>query len=414
MSLSNLKEEINNLPDESGAYFFRDKENNILYIGKATSLKSRVKSYLSSDLIESRGERIVKMTQETEKISFEKTDSVLEALVLEAYLIKKHRPKYNVLEKDDKSYNFVVISKEKKDGFPKLVVMRGKDILSGNLDFKIAYSFGPFTQGKSLKVALKIIRKIFPFRDKCEPNLNGKPCFNYELGLCPGMCAGKISAEDYRKNIKNIVLFFEGKKKKILSSFKKEMALLAKQEKFEEAEQIKRKIFALEHIQDVALISDDLLQKGSSDEYRIESYDIAHLSGDNVVGVMTVVSNGEARKNEYRKFKIRGGYGNNDVASLTEVIERRLEHNEWEYPKLIVVDGGIAQKNAIESVLEKTGISIPVVSVLKDERHKPKQILGDKKIALEKEADILLANSESHRFAITYHRNMRNKNFRLL
>ena len=408
MALSNLKNRIAELPDTPGVYFFRGEMDEILYIGKATSLKNRVQSYLSNDLIISRGERIVKMTQEIENITFEKTDSVLEALVLEAHLIKKHRPKYNVLEKDDKSYNFVVITKEP---FPRVIIKRGRDILSGKIDFKIAKSFGPFTQGKNLKEGVKIIRKIFPFRDKCIPEKNGRSCFNYQIGLCPGMCAGKISEKEYKKHIRHIVLFFEGKKKKLLSSLNSEMKKSAKAQDFENAERIKRQVFALNHINDVSLISEDLLEKAGASEYRIEGYDIAHMGGKDLVGVMTVIENGEVQKNEYRKFKIKGGTGNNDTAALKEVLERRLAHDEWQYPKLIVIDGGLAQINTAKKVIADNGFAIPVVSVVKNEFHKAKDILGNKKHISENESSILLVNSEAHRFAIAFHRKKRNSSF---
>ena len=408
MALSNLKNRIAELPDTPGVYFFRGEMDEILYIGKATSLKNRVQSYLSNDLIISRGERIVKMTQEIESVTFEKTDSVLEALVLEAHLIKKHRPKYNVLEKDDKSYNFVVITKEPS---PRVLIKRGRDILSGKIDFKIAKSFGPFTQGKNLKEGVKIIRKIFPFRDKCIPEKNGRPCFNYQIGLCPGMCAGKISEKEYKKHIRHIVLFFEGKKKKLLSVLNSEMKKSAKALDFENAEKIKRQVFALNHINDVSLISEDLLVKAGASGYRIEGYDIAHMGGKDLVGVMTVIENGEVQKNEYRKFKIKGGTGNNDTAALKEVLERRLAHDEWPYPKLIVIDGGLAQINIAKKVIADNGFAIPIVSVVKNEFHKAKDILGDKKHISENESSILLVNSEAHRFAIAFHRKNRNSSF---
>ena len=145
--------------------------------------------------------------------------------------------------------------------------------------------------------------------------------------------------------------------------------------------------------------------------FRIEAYDIAHMSGKNMVGVMTVVENGNPEKSEYKKFKIRTQTGANDIGALTEVLERRLAHTEWRFPELIVVDGGLAQINAAHKVLKNLKIKIPVVSVLKDERHKPKALMGDEALARAHKQAILLSNSEAHRFAIAYHKDMRNKNF---
>ena len=376
------------LPDTPGVYFFQ-KGKEILYIGKATSLKDRVKSYFARDILLTRGPLIEKMLVEANKVQFVGTDSVLEALILEAYEIKKNQPFYNSKEKDDKSYNFVTITKE---DFPKVTVTRG----SG--------TYGPFPHGAELKEALKIIRKIFPYRDeKCK--LTGKPCFNAQIGLCPGPCAGWISKKDYRKIISHIKLFFEAKKPKLIKSLEKEMKTLAKLHKFEEANKVKKQIFALDHIQDVALIKNDFESEAN---FRIEAYDIAHLSGKDVVGVMTVVSDGELDKSQYRKFKIRINK-NDDTGNLREMLTRRFNHSEWKFPNLIVVDGGRGQINAAKEVLKLRSLEVSVVSVVKDERHKAREIVGSKEYARE----ILLANAEAHRFAINYHRKLRGKGFRI-
>ena len=200
------------LPDKPGVYFFLGPRKEILYIGKATSLKDRTRSYFASDLSETRGGLIVKMVDEARSIDFRVTDSVLEALLLEADLIKKFQPRYNTKEKDDKSFNCVVITKE---DFPRLLVVRKKDIDFSSLrttNYQLQTIFGPFPHGAQLKDALKIIRKIFPYRDaKCDLN-QGKPCFNRQIGLCAGVCSGEISKSDYAGIIDNLKLFFASKK----------------------------------------------------------------------------------------------------------------------------------------------------------------------------------------------------------
>jgi len=411
-----------NLPDAPGVYLFK-KSNDILYIGKATSLKDRVKSYFSNDLMETRGPLVLDMVFKADKIDFIKTDSVLEALILESELIKKNQPKYNTKEKDDRSYNFVVITDE---DYPRVLIERGRNLEKiQDSRLKIKEKFGPFTNGSQLKEALKIVRKIFPFRDRCSVqtskilNLksNPRPCFNYQIGLCPGVCIGTISKNEYAKTIKNIELFFEGKKKIILKDLEKEMVFLAKKHEFEKAGEIKKTIFALNHIQDVALIKSENFSGKRSDLgerkiFRIEAYDIAHMGGKNTVGVMTVMENGKINKNEYRKFKINKS-SQNDIAGLEEMLERRLTHEEWLFPQIIVVDGGKAQIKIAREVLQKIGQNIPVVSVVKDEHHRPKAVLGDRIIASKYSNDILLANSEAHRFAINYHKNLRRRSFLL-
>lgn len=407
-----IKKIISKLPDQPGVYLFKRAEK-ILYIGKATSLRDRVGSYFAKDIAETRGPLIVKMLSEFDVIDHIKTDSVLEALILEAHLIKKYQPEANVMQKDNKSFNFVVVTKE---DFPRVLTVRSRELLINN-PYDIAYSFGPFPNGSQLREALKLVRKLFPYRDKCtpavelKPSQKAKPCFNRQIGLCPGVCSGEITKEAYAKQIENIVLFFEGRKKELLKNLEKQMKALAKEKNFEGAGEIKRTLFALNHIQDVSLIKDDFTTNrglDSKDTFRIESYDIAHMAGENVVGVMTVVEDGEVVKGEYRKFRIKEDPGINDTKALREILERRLGHNEWKFPNLIVVDGGKAQKRAMEDTLKKFNQKIPVVSVVKDERHRAREILGDKKW-LKYEREIILGNAESHRYAIGFHKQLRNK-----
>jgi excinuclease ABC subunit C len=427
MKNKNIKKVIAKLPDMPGVYFFVYKKK-ILYIGKATSLRDRVRSYFNTDIATTRSPLISKMLGQFDDIKFQKTDSVLEALILEANLIKKHQPEANIKEKDDRSFNYVVITDE---DFPRVLIIRSRE-LEKSKNFSIKQIFGPFPNGSQLKEAIKIVRKMFPFRDKCMPG-QGKPCFNRQIGLCPGVCTGEISQKEYAKTIQNIILFFESKKKTLIKRLEKQMKHFAKTREFEKAGKIKKTIFTLNHIQDVALIKDNQMSKGTFDtKFRIESYDIAHLSGTNMVGAMVVVENGEVKKSDYRKFKIKNvnlpaQAGVDDTKALSEILTRRLAHTEWPQADLIVVDGGIAQKRAMEKVLLRrqesegrpeasakvNGKNIPVVSVVKDERHRPKEIIGIerlKNLKIEKlEKQILLANAEAHRFAIGFHKQLRRK-----
>jgi len=432
------QEELKKLPDEPGVYFFK-KDDEILYIGKATSLKDRVRSYFAPDLMATRGRLLVDMMAQANKIDFTATDSVLEALLLEANLIKTHQPHYNTKEKDNKSYNYVVFTHEK---YPKILTVRGRTLMhippqpslnlregarrAGGIHEKYKYIFGPFPHGAQLKEALKIIRKIFPYTDdKCVPKeeqlaagRNVRPCFNRQIGLCPGVCTGEISVEEYAERIKYLKLFFEGKKKTIVKDLEAEMKEYTNTQEFEKAAGIRNTIYALNHIQDIALLKragiDESAGGGMSkngDVFRIEAYDVAHISGKNVVGVMVVVEDGEVNKSQYRKFKININPGVNDTAALKEILRRRLGHLEWPMPQVIAVDGAQAQINAATEVLKERGLDIPIVSVVKDERHKPRELLGDPAMANQWGKAILLANSEAHRFAITYHRKKRDSLF---
>jgi excinuclease UvrABC nuclease subunit len=409
------------LPDAPGCYYFR-KGTEILYIGKATSLRSRVGSYFASDLIKTRGAHIVDMVFRAETVTWQETDSVLEALILEAALIKKHQPYYNTKEKDDKSFLCVGITDE---AYPLVLTIRKKDIDFKNKTFKSKYLktengklktiFGPFTSGTSLKEALRIIRRIFPYQDLSSAKRDNNE-FYRQLGLAPGIGDGRQQTIDNRKeyanNIRHIELFFQGKKKQILRELEREMKAYAKSMQFERANDIKKKIFALTHINDIALLKrdeEDVLQ--GVKPFRIEAYDIAHMSGKSMVGVMTVVRGSTAWKDGYRMFKIKTVDGSNDPAALREVLTRRLNHPEWGMPDLIVVDGNKVQIQVAEEVLRSVKLDIPIVSVVKDDRHKARAILGDPKIVEGKKNAILLANAEAHRFAIDYHKKTRAKAF---
>lgn len=440
--------EINNLkkikiPSKPGVYFFK-KKGQTLYIGKATSLSGRVRSYFGRDLIATRGPLLVDMVCQADKILWEETDSVLEALILEAELIKKHQPYYNTREKDNKSFNYVCITKPARNAthsvaggekFPRVLVLRERSLKMSLLEekekIKFQAKYGPFTQGGQLREAMKIIRRIFPFIDAQSAKRDNFE-FYRQLGLSPEVGTEEALAA-YGKNIKNLKLFFRGKKKRVISNFKKEMNLYAKNREFERAGEMKRRIFALTHINDVALLKDfatlnfsPLRPSSGADGqkagirgqkiqggyvFRIEAYDIAHMSGKNMVGVMTVLEDGEAAKHEYKKFKIRTQNNTNDTGALSEVLSRRLLHHEWQFPSLLVVDGGAAQLNAARAAITKARARVPVVAVVKDERHKAREIIGSEEFAKAYKREIILANSEAHRFAIAYHKLRRGKSF---
>jgi excinuclease ABC subunit C len=405
-------DKVEKLPDAPGVYFFigalnqegkSRKERNILYIGKATSLRNRVRSYFSSEILETRGPRIVKMLSKATDISFKKTDSVLEALILEASLIKKYQPKYNALEKDDKSFSFVVVTEEE---CPRVFSVRERELLFRKVN-EYKKVFGPFTNGGQLKEALRILRKIFPFRGK-----NDAPLFNeknksriyQEIGLAPDIT--KLGKKEYLRTIRHLILFFEGKKKNIQRQLENEMGKAIKVRNFEHASELKRRLLALKHINDVALLKSEV--RNTKSKIRIEAYDVSHTMEANRVGVMVVVEDGEAKKREYRTFNIKTA-SSGDVSALKEVLERRLNHIEWQPPRIIVVDGGKAQKYATESVLREFGYSIPVVAVTKNKRHRPEQIMGNRELVTKHEHSILLANAEAHRFSLFHHRKKRSR-----
>lgn len=411
MTQDEFRQVATGIPAEPGVYFFLDSRKKILYIGKATSLKNRVRSYFAPDLASKRSQLIENMVAEAVSIDHTVTDSVLEALILETNLIRSYKPHYNTKSKDDKSYNHLIITNEE---WPRVLVVRGKDITEKFTEAEIQYNFGPFPSGQLFREALKIVRRLFQFYDLAEPLgsetsklVKGRIDFNRQIGLYPGA----QSKDEYRTTIRHIKLFFQGKKKLIIKDLERVMGALAKQERFEEAHIVKKKIYALTHIQDVALIKNDTERFIPDNLVRVEGYDVAHLQGTNMVGVMTVIENGEAKKSEYRKFIIKSISDANDPAALREILTRRLTHTEWHLPTLIVVDGSTAQINVAERVLAEHQLPIPVVAVVKDERHKASHIKGDESLIAKYKLEILLSNAEAHRFAITYHRAKRGKAF---
>ncbi len=426
----------------------KDKRGSILYVGKAGNLKRRVSSYF----LRSGDWKTEKLVSEIAKIDYKKTDTAIEALILEAELIKKRRPPYNVREKDDKSFLYVEITKDK---FPRVLLVRGKELATSK-EKRLALSraggpalsrvegFGPFTSATSIRDALKIIRRIFPFSIH-QPGRVGKfskGCFEYEIKLCPGTCIGAIDRKTYLKNIRNIKLFFNGKKKQILKSLEKDMKKASKSLEFEEAVKFRGQIFALQHIQDIALITEPeivegpalpstrgprlssvecpqaegsrrgglaLSRRGGLALSRVEGYDISNISGNYAVGSMVVFKDGRPDKGEYRKFRIKTIIGANDVGMLKEVLRRRF-HNPWPLPDVILVDGGMGQVNAAKQVLLESGLRIPTVGIAKGPDRKANRFVGSIPKGVTKKV-LIRVRDEAHRFAITYHKKLRNSGF---
>lgn len=421
--MSSMKEKILKLPQTPGIYIFKNKNGKILYIGKATSLRSRVNSYFSGI----RDPRIVKMVSQIADMKIQKTESVLEALILEANLIKKYQPKYNVKERDDKSFCYFVITKEK---FPRVLIVRKTDLFSPHPSLRATLSpnrerrlwnadkiFGPYTSKKQMEIALKIIRKIFPFHSNNAKTEKG--CLDFQMGRCPGPYAGIISKKDYRKNIRGIKMILKGKKKNLVRKLEKEMKVYAEQHEYERATEIRNKIFSLKHIRDVALLTGEMRQEISykKPEIRIEAYDISDISGQHATGSMVVFTVNKPDKSQYRKFRIKTVKSIDDVGMMKEVLLRRFK-NDWPKPDLILLDGGVGHLNMGIGVLEDLELEIPIAAAAKGAERK-KINLRFKNYDLRKEIKVILKNqelvkqimAEAHRFAIGYHRKLRKKKF---
>jgi excinuclease UvrABC nuclease subunit len=388
-------------PNTPGVYFWRNEKGQPIYIGRAGSLKKRIANYFTSKV----DPRIREMTEAAHTLDFETTDTLLEAIVLEANLIKQHWPKYNILEKDGKSFIYLVVTDEE---FPRLLFVRGRELQryeTGKI--KTLAIFGPYQSYYLLRKALEIVRKIFPYSN-CKPG-QLKPCFHNQIGLCPGVCVGLVDAKAYHDNIRNIILFFRGDKKALLKKLQRDNPDAIK---------------ALRQVRDTALLADsDVLLRGNQlTDRRIEGYDISHSGGKNPVGAMVVFENGEADPGQYRLFNIKEADTQDDLAMLEEVIERRLRHSEWPLPQIVFVDGGASQVKRVNTIFKKYGHLLPIVGLSKAGKHAASAASGDKfVIANVKKTgkELILASrnlfqqvrNESHRFAIRAQRQRSRRSF---
>ncbi len=463
---------LNNLPNLPGCYLFKNKNGRVIYVGKAKNIKNRVKSYFSNSANLSPAKQV--MVREINSLDIITTTTETEALLLEINLIKKYRPKYNVVMKDDKNFAYLKIDEKQTFPIPQIVRQKENDG---------ALYFGPYLSASSIKETLKFLNSIFPFAT-CRRNLDKvskRPCLKYHIGRCLGPCIRACTPAEYRQTIVGIKKFLQGDWQKIAQSLQKQMAEAASKQQFEKAAHLRDRLFQLQKItakqqvvfsQNISLdviyplpdkkqtlvtllkirqgkLIDKLNLRLSSAEtdvaeilaqflkqylsattdipveivlphapaissvelkvlgaenikitipkggrkkqllemakqnafaykqqiipawqkhakellelqkifnlklppQRIECYDIAHYQGKNTVGAMAVLIKGELAKQHYRIFKIKYTAGINDMAALAEVIARRLQHQNWPLPDLIVLDGGKPQLSIVHKTL---------------------------------------------------------------
>ena len=552
-----IQEELKKLPGRPGVYIMHDETDDIIYVGKAISLKNRVRQYFQSS--RNKGAKIEQMVTHIVRFEYIVTDSELEALVLECNLIKEHRPKYNTMLMDDKSYPFIKVTVD--EPFPRVMLARKmvKD--------KAKY-FGPYTSAGAVKDTIELIRKLYCIRS-CNRKLpkdigKERPCLNYHIHQCKAPCQGYISREDYRQSIQEVVHFLNGNYDVILKELEQKMQEASEAMEFEKAIEYRellasvRKIAQKQKITDTAGDDRDILavaveeedavvqvffirggrligrdhfylkivkgetkseilssfikqfyagtpyipaelmlpetvedmevieewltnrrghrvhlripKKGTKEKLvelagknaalvlstdkerlkreegrtigavkelekmlglrgilRMEAFDISNTSGFASVGSMVVYERGKPKRNDYRKFKIKGVQGADDYASMEEVLTRRFEHGMREqeegkdiggftaFPDLILMDGGKGQVNVALRVLDQLGLNIPVCGMVKDDNPRTRGLYyQNKEIAIDKNSEsfrlITRIQDEAHRFAITFHRQLRGKN----
>ncbi|PRS15703.1 excinuclease ABC subunit UvrC [Bacillus sp. FSL K6-4563] len=529
-----IKEKLSVLPDQPGCYLMKDRQNTVIYVGKAKVLKNRVRSYFTG----SHDAKTQRLVSEIEDFEYIVTSSNIEALILELNLIKKYDPKYNVMLKDDKTYPFIKITNERH---PKLIVTRHVKKDKGKY-------FGPYPNVQAARETKKLLDRLYPLR-KCA-TLPDRVCLYYHLGQCLAPCVYDISEETNKQLVDEIIRFLNGGHQQIKKELTEKMNEAAEQLEFERAKELRdqiayidstmekqkmtmsdlsdRDVFAYAYDKgwmcvqvffirqgklierDVSLfpmyqdpeeefltfmgqfyaknnhfLPKEILVPDSVDQemieqlletnvhqpkkgkkkdllllahqnakialkekfslierdeersigavkqlgdalniympYRIEAFDNSNIQGADPVSAMVVFQDGKPYKKEYRKYKIKTVTGPDDYASMREVIRRRYTRvlkDELPLPDLILIDGGKGQINAAIDVLEnELNLSVPVAGLVKDEKHRTSNLMmGDtlEIVALERnsQAFYLLQRiqDEVHRFAISFHRQLRGKN----
>jgi len=532
-----LEEKLSNLPTSPGVYIMKDENGNVIYVGKAVNLRNRVRQYFqnSSDM----PPKTRLMVKKIKDLDYIVTDNEIEALILECNLIKEYRPKYNVLLRDDKNYQYIKITNEM---FPRLVTTR-------KIEKDGSRYFGPYVSGYSVKQTVELLKSLFMLRT-CKKKFpdqlgKGRPCLNFYIEKCLGVCKGDVAEEEYQRLVGGAIKVLSGKGDEIVQELKAKMFEYAENLMFEKAQEIKNKLSSLEqiitkqkviyaddrsedvinfakdhtHIAIVVLIirngklinKEEFVLKADEDTFerfleqyysdvvslpkeiiiphtienadniekmieklygfkvkvtvpkqgekkqlldmakknaeislanrqkiddvyadalltlknllrleneieKIESYDISNIAGADNVGTLVVFEDGRFNKEFYRKFKIKGFEGQDDIKSVKEVLTRRFTSLEkhGRIPDLILIDGGQNQVNAALEVLNTLGFSIPVAGMVKDDRHKTRDLIyNGKEVGIQEYPLvyklIYAIQEETHRFAVKFHREVRKK-----
>ena len=410
-----LKKKLSTLPASPGVYFHKNAAGEIIYVGKAAVLKNRVRQYFQKSEKDVKTEALVREIADTDWIV---VDTEMDALFLESEMIKRYMPRWNILLRDDKTVSYVRI--DMKSEVPYVSFTRTP------MDDKATY-IGPFYGKSAVEKAVRTLRRVFPYYVK---PYDGKKTLDTDLGLTPGIEIGRTSPADYKRNLRKLISYLEGNREKLLKELEKTMYEASASGDYEAAKETRDQLFGLRELKKKIVFSDKEFLDISSDQAlkqlqrlldlekpprRIEGYDISHQSGTNTVASMVVFINGASARSEYRKFKIRSST-NDDLKSMVEVITRRLKHKEWEYPDLIVLDGGQTQVMAVLPLLEPCGI--PVIGRDKSGDHAKSAgvkllVPGKGMVELSSGSHIsrLIAriDEEAHRFAITYHSLLKRK-----
>ncbi len=428
--MNNIQRQLLDLPKDPGVYLYKDSRGQIIYVGKAAVLKNRVRQYFQKS--RPFDPKTTALVNEIVDLDYITVETEIDALFLEAELVRRYQPRYNILLRDDKSTSYIRI--DIKNNHPTVTITRRP------LDDGAEY-FGPYFNSVLIRTALKQLRKVFPYSTHTGV-IPKRACLMYQIGLCPGLEDGKTSLEDYRKDLKQLISYIKGNRVKIVNEIESEMKQAAKNQDYELATRLRNQLFALKGLKKSIVFSRQEFMDISKDEglselarllglikvpKRIEGYDISHMSGTDTVASMVVFTNGIPNKTEYRKFKMNRP-GNDDFAHMNEVISRRLSPTnikKWGKPDLFLIDGGKGQLSAASNARDSLGFSeIPMIGLAKREEEivlktneflklkPPKSAFVTKttdftKVELLKSSNAVKLlqriRDESHRFAVSYH-----------
>lgn len=434
-------QKLNELPRAPGVYFHKDAKGAIIYVGKAAVLNNRVRQYFQKS--RTRDPKTEALVRDIADLDWMVVDSEIEALFLEAEMIRRYMPRYNILLRDDKSMSYIRIDYD--SSYPTVSTTRRP------LDDGARY-FGPYSSTVTIRQALKLLRRVFPYATR---QLSGqkRATLQYHLGLDPGLEEGRTTLEAYRGNLRKLIAVIEGKRQTIEKELDRDMHKAAKIQDFELAAKLRNQLFSLRKLNQQVIFSDkefmdiskdhalnELVELLGLDKFpkRIEGYDISHMQGTDVVASMVVFTNGVSDKSEYRKFKTKINH-NNDFYNMNETLKRRLSEKNtkaWGKPSLVLIDGGKGQLDAATTARDEQGCnSLPFIGLAKREE----QIViqkGRSNVELNHEVlhrlngfmteteDFILLNlphstnvikllqrirDESHRFAVSYHSTLKQK-----
>ena len=428
-------EKVKQFPAAPGVYLMKDAQGRVVYVGKAKNLRNRASHYFTKVAAEDL--RTADLVKAIADIDFLPADTEVDALLLEARLIKDIQPRFNIVQKDNKSFPYLQI--RVREEFPRVEFTRAPRRKGVRL-------YGPFTSAKSLRAAMQVLQRIFQFRTctldirEADPKWRYfRPCLLHNIRQCTAPCNFRVTKEEYRKQIKNLIMLLEGKKDRLLARMEKEMQEASAAMRFEKAARLRDEIKALRDLSLRGEVDKNVQPEVFQYEPRkglaglrkvlglaqtprtIEGIDIAHLGGDDMVASLVSFIDGVPFKNGYRRYRIKSVEGIDDFASIREVVSRRFRHaghrrqdeEESIFPDVLLIDGGKGQLNAAMEVFRMLGVEPPcLISLAKreEEIYRPGEA---EPLRLSRHSAALrllqYVRDEAHRFAQHYHHILQRK-----